>query len=184
MPLTRVGKGKELHSIAGAGHKATEVSEWGSPAGPHPPPRTLPALTPRSSLPGRGGGAGRELPSSKMAPREAGPSRPLPGFRCRAFWFRSNSALAAPSCSSPSSSCRRRCRRSRNVRPAAAGVEPVTRAGEQDSLSRPLAEGPRSALACSGGPGVPSKQPPTESLPVGDPPLSTKEEWTPAALLP
>lgn len=30
-----------------------------------------------------------------MAPREAGPARRVPGFRRRAFWFRSNSALAA-----------------------------------------------------------------------------------------
>lgn len=135
MPLTRVGKGKELQSIAVAGRKATKVSAWGNPADPHPPPRTLRALIPRSGPPGRGGGAGRELPSFNMAPQEAGPSRRLPGFRCRAFWFRSNSALAAPSCSS-SSSCRRCCRRcyrrSRNVRPGAAGVEPV-RAAPSDS---------------------------------------------------
>lgn len=144
MPLTRVGKCKELHSISGAGHKTTEVSAWGSPADPHPPPCTLRALTPPSSPRGRGGGAGRELPSSNMAPREAGPSRPFPGFRCRAFWFRSNSALAAPSCSS-SSSCRRRYRRSRNVRPAAARVEPVRTAPSDSGWGTGL------ALPSSGG---------------------------------
>lgn len=35
------------------------------------------------------------LPSSNMAPQEAGPTRRLPGFRRREFWFRSNSVLAA-----------------------------------------------------------------------------------------
>lgn len=65
--------------------------------------------------------------------------------------------------------------------PGPRAPRPLTRGGEQDSLPD---GGPSSTLAWFGGPGSPSKQPPTESPPVGDPPLSTKEEWTPAALSP
>lgn len=183
--LTRVGKGKDRHSVAAGGRSATEVLRLASLAGPDVLRRTLRALL-GARPPGRGGGAGRELPSSNMAPREAGPAHQLPGFRCRAFWFRSNSGLAAPS----SSSYRRSChRRRRNVRPAAAGAEPV-RAAPSDSgwgtglAPRPSRGRPSSAFAWSGDPGAPSKQPPTESPSVGDPPLSTEEEWTPTALPP
>lgn len=184
LPLTRVGKGQDRHSVAADGHSTTDVWRLSSLAGPYVLRRTLRALL-GARPPGRKGGAGRELPSSNMAPREAGPSRRLPGFRCRAFWFRSNSGLAAPS----SSSYRRSCRRRRNVRPGAAGAETV-RAAPSDSgwgtelAPRPSRGRPSSAFAWSGGPGAPSKQPPTESPSVGDPPLSTEEEWTPAALPP
>lgn len=89
-PLTRVRKGKGRHSATVGAQLAMRLPHLLVPS--FSPGR--PARSPGPALPSRGR-VQPGLPSSNMAPREAGPARRFRGFRRRAFWFRSSRALAA-----------------------------------------------------------------------------------------
>lgn len=162
----RVGKRKGCHPVAMGGHFATgEVGSHERTV------QSVPSLRPRrQALAPRvppTGERGRGRPRAALFQHGAaggGSLRRLPGFRRRAFWFRSNSALAAAFSllPPPSPSCRRRRRRRRrrDARPRVAGSEsraPCTlaRGGAEDSTPTLPRRAP-SAFLWSSGPGAPS----------------------------